>query len=205
MLKSGNSTQYEDKFIALITDHDIKMTFGHLQEIEKFYIDYGKDKFLFKQWIINNKHKIEYSDQTALLLKKYDCGAITEDIKKNIFKYDVFFKKITYNNDQVKEQSKKNYQYIVRCIYQNNPKTIIMPMQYPVISVEDLKSNFKNSKNYDKLVFISNEHNFKQALLTRKNKEIFIDMFGGSFGHCTDYGNALIAENVAKTIRKIIQ
>ncbi len=205
MLKSGKSSKYEEKFIALITDHNLKMTFGHLEEIEKFYIDYRKDKSLFKSWIIKNKNKIEYSDKTALLLKKYGCSDIAEDIKKNIFKYDVFFKTITYNNEQVKEQSKKNYRYIARCIWQNNPETIIMPMQYPVISVENLKNNFKNLKNYDKLVFISNEENFKKALLTRKNEEIFIDMFAGSFGHCTDYGNYLIAENVAETVKKIIQ
>ena len=76
-------------------------------------------------------------------------------------------------------------------------------MQYPTLSVEKLKQDLKDSPYYDKIIFISNEENFKQALKTHKSEEIFRDMFAGTFGHCTEFGNTLIAENVAETILKL--
>lgn len=77
-----------------------------------------------------------------------------------------------------------------------------MPMQYPTLPIEDLKQDLKNSEHYDKLVFVSNKENFEQALKTHKKEEIFKDMFGGGFGHCTHYGNALITENIIPKILK---
>ena len=34
--------------------------------------------------------------------------------------------------------------------------------------------------------------------------EIFKDQFAGDFGHCTDLGNTMIAENVVNTLEKIL-
>lgn len=80
-----------------------------------------------------------------------------------------------------------------------------MPMQYPTLSIKHLKQDLKNSKHYDKLVFISNEENFEQALKTHKKEELFEDMFGGNFGHCTHYGNILVTENIIPKILNFIK
>jgi hypothetical protein len=76
-------------------------------------------------------------------------------------------------------------------------------MQYPMMPVDFLKNILKDSKYYEKLIFISNENNFNEALKTYKPEDLFTDMFAGSFGHCTDLGNTLIAENVAENIEKL--
>ena len=76
-------------------------------------------------------------------------------------------------------------------------------MQYPVRSIKSLQNTLKDTYYYDKVTFISNEDNFKQALKEQKYDEIFRDQFAGEFGHCTDYGNTLIAENVAKTLMEL--
>ena len=47
-----------------------------------------------------------------------------------------------------------------------------------------------------------NENVFKKAVKEKGTKQIFVDMFGGEFGHCTLKGNKLIAENVANVILK---
>jgi hypothetical protein len=78
-------------------------------------------------------------------------------------------------------------------------------MQYPVRSIEPLKILLKNEDYYNKIIFISNEENFKEALKKYKTEDIFQDMFKGTFGHCTDLGNTLIAENVAENIEKLTQ
>jgi len=80
-----------------------------------------------------------------------------------------------------------------------------MPMQYPTLPIEHLKQDLKKSKYHDNLVFISNEENFEQALKTHKKEELFEDMFGGNFGHCTHYGNLLITENIIPKILKLIR
>ena len=82
----------------------------------------------------------------------------------------------------------------------NNDNIQLIAMQYPVRSIKPLKEMLKFC---DGTIFISNEENFKQALKTHKIEEIFNDRFAGDFGHCTELGNTLIAENVAETILKL--
>jgi hypothetical protein len=132
---------------------------------------------------------------------EYDLLYLLNDIKSNKFKFN--YKNIKKSKNLNKDNTKKNYKYIISEIYKNKKNSFALPMQYPTLSVEKLKQALKDSPYYDKLVFVSNEENFKQALKTHKTEEIFRDMFGGSFGHCTELGNTLIAENVAETILKL--
>jgi len=81
--------------------------------------------------------------------------------------------------------------------------SLVIAMQYPRLDINYLKENLKTSKNYDRIIFLSNESNFNEALKSCKTEDIFKDMFAGSFGHCTQLGNTLIAENVAETILKL--
>ncbi len=72
-------------------------------------------------------------------------------------------------------------------------------MQYPVRNVEPLKQIFAQDEG---VIFVDNESVFKEALKKVSYKEYFKDMFAGDFGHCTDKGNRLLAENIANTIFK---
>ena len=40
--------------------------------------------------------------------------------------------------------------------------------------------------------------------MQQKYEDLFIDQYGGDFGHCTDLGNTLIAENAVNTLEKIL-
>ena len=170
-------------------------------EYLKFVKKYNTQQI--KKFIIENKNKIEYQKvSTESLLKKYDLMYLLEGIKSNKVHFDdrANIKKSKKLN---KENTKKNYNYIIQEIYRNNENSLVFPMQYPTLSVEKLKQDLKDSPYYDKLIFISNEENFKQALQIHKTEEIFRDMFAVTFGHCTEFGNTLIAENVAETILKL--
>jgi len=79
----------------------------------------------------------------------------------------------------------------------------IICMQYPVRSIEPLKKMLKHEPYFNKITFLSNEVNFKNILRQKHYEDIFSDRFGGDFGHCTDLGNQLIAENAAQTIIKM--
>jgi hypothetical protein len=70
-------------------------------------------------------------------------------------------------------------------------------VQYPMRNVEPLKKIFKEDED---IIFIDSESVLKEALKKGSYKEYFKDMIGGDFGHCTDKGNKLLADNIANTI-----
>jgi len=49
---------------------------------------------------------------------------------------------------------------------------------------------------------VDNEQVFKNAVKKSSLQEYFVDMFGGDFGHCTDKGNKLLAENIANVVAR---
>lgn len=198
--KDEKSIKMMDKIISKkkqFNPHEIIDIVDYLKLVKNYNIQQ------IKKFIIENKNKIEYQKvSTESLLKKYDLMYLLEGIKSNKVHFDdrANIKKSKKLN---KENTKKNYNYIIQEIYRNNENSLVFPMQYPTLSIEKLKQDLKDSPYYDKLIFISNEENFKQALQTHKTEEIFRDMFAGTFGHCTEFGNTLIAENVAETILKL--
>ncbi|NQS90464.1 tetratricopeptide repeat protein [Patescibacteria group bacterium] len=73
--------------------------------------------------------------------------------------------------------------------------------QYPMRSMQPLKKIFERDEG---IIFVDNESVFKEALRKSGYQEYFSDMFGGDFGHCTQKGNRLLAQNIADTILKEI-
>jgi len=70
-------------------------------------------------------------------------------------------------------------------------------VEYPSRNVDPLKKIFGKTKG---VIFVDNERIFKAAVKKAGFKEYFKDMFGGDFGHCTQKGNKLLAENIADAI-----
>ena len=73
-------------------------------------------------------------------------------------------------------------------------------MQYPMHSVDPLKKLWQGRD--DGIIFVDNEHVFKDAVRRRSLQEYFADMFAGDFGHCTDKGNELLAGNIADVLTR---
>lgn len=93
----------------------------------------------------------------------------------------------------------KNYQKLAQICKLNNIK--LVAMQYPMRPIEPLKQILDL---YSNVSFVSNEKIFKEVLKIKKTDDIFIDLFAGDFGHCTDLGNQMIADNLADTLVKLI-
>lgn len=89
----------------------------------------------------------------------------------------------------------RNYYEILEMLAKRNIPLIAM--QYPLREIDSLQHMLEPSKN---IVFVENLHNFNGALEKNKYDEYFTDRFAGDFGHCTPYGNKLIAQNLAQTI-----
>jgi len=76
-------------------------------------------------------------------------------------------------------------------------KIAFVCIQYPMRSVKAL---MKTVEGQDNITFVDNEAIFKNAVKKEGYDAIFTDTFGGDFGHCTQKGNRLLAENVANTV-----
>jgi len=73
-------------------------------------------------------------------------------------------------------------------------------VQYPMRSIEPLKKIFEG--NEQGIIFVDNEKIFRDAVRKDGPRTYFRDMFAGDFGHCTERGNRLLAENIASAILK---
>jgi hypothetical protein len=78
----------------------------------------------------------------------------------------------------------------------------MVSVQYPMRSVAPLK---KMLAGFADIIFVDNEAVFKEAVEAQGYARIFTDNFAGDFGHCTQEGNRLLAQNIANTIKEIIQ
>jgi superkiller protein 3 len=79
-------------------------------------------------------------------------------------------------------------------------KIKLVCVQYPMLNIEPLKKIFQG--NIDGILFVDNEKTFKEAVKKGSYNMYFRDVFGGDFGHCTEKGNRLLAENIANVILK---
>ena len=88
-----------------------------------------------------------------------------------------------------------NYRKLKTILEQKGIKLVCV--QYPVRNVEPLKRIFGKDEG---VIFVDNEQVFKEAVKRSGYKEYFRDMFAGDFGHCTQKGNELLAQNIAAVI-----
>lgn len=77
-------------------------------------------------------------------------------------------------------------------------KIRLVSVQYPMRSVVPLMRIFAGRA--DDIIFVDNEGTFKDAVERDGLRAYFRDMFGGDFGHCTQKGNQLLGENIARAI-----
>ncbi len=90
----------------------------------------------------------------------------------------------------------KNYWQLKRIADSRHIRLVCV--QYPMLSVIPLKNIF-SSRGKD-IIFVDNEKSFKDVVSREGYRAYFLDMFGGEFGHCTDKGNRLLAQNIADAI-----
>jgi len=73
--------------------------------------------------------------------------------------------------------------------------------QYPQRGLAPLRQALSP---FQQVVFVDNEKTFEGAVRKEGYDQIFTDRFAGDFGHCTAKGNRLLAGNVARVIREML-
>lgn len=69
-------------------------------------------------------------------------------------------------------------------------------VQYPTLPTADLSKLLAGLNTR----VIDNQSNFQAALAKYRYEELFVDKFGGSFGHATKLGNEILVESILKTL-----
>ena len=185
---------------TIIFDEKIKddIKNDYLSKIAETYICFSDLTQTKKYYDFLVRNKIE----TSILDYLYDYLKTNNiDVKYYFYKnkYKYITKQPIFDTNEIKEA----YIYIAKQIIDNNITYICMG--YPTMSIQTFKNLFEGTDLLNKIYFVSNEDNFKEALNKYSYYQIFRDNFAGSFGHCTDYGNELIAKNLAETIAKLIE
>ncbi len=166
----------------------------------------------------NKKNNLDYIIFNREIFYYSDLDTVLEKIKQSDYNdtilgriaVDYLEKKDDKNSDKYFELAEKYrmkyYNYGTKITYCKIADTVfsrgkqLIAVQYPLRSVQSLKNILKSSQYYDKIKFVSNEELFKKALKANKYDYIFLDRFAGDFGHCTNTGNEMIAENAGKAI-----
>ncbi|MFA7675508.1 MAG: SGNH/GDSL hydrolase family protein [Endomicrobiia bacterium] len=169
----------------------------YLSKVVESYISFSTIDELTRYYnlLVDNKIQTIILDDLYKYLKKNKASV-------KYYTYANRYSKIGQVPDFDTEEIKKSYLLFAQKLIDKN--IVYICMGYPTISIETFRNFFKNTKLNDKIVFISNENNFKEKLETMPYYELFVDNFGGTFGHCTNFGNTLIAENVGKKIIEIV-
>ena len=95
-----------------------------------------------------------------------------------------------------KTETRRNLIKLAQIASSRGIKLILM--QYPLRDERPLRDILGDNGNG--VVFVGNRENFRKALKTKDYWYLFRDNFAGDFGHCTEEGNGLIAENLAAAI-----
>ncbi|MCM2266917.1 MAG: tetratricopeptide repeat protein [Elusimicrobiales bacterium] len=99
-------------------------------------------------------------------------------------------------SDGYKAVTARNYLALKAAL--DRRKIRLVCVQYPMRSAAPLRNIFAGQE--DQVIFVDNERPFQEGVRKEGYAAYFRDMFGGNFGHCTDKGNALLAENIAAAV-----
>jgi tetratricopeptide (TPR) repeat protein len=72
-------------------------------------------------------------------------------------------------------------------------------VQYPLQPLEELRRHLGGEGRF--LLYVDSEHNFRSELREKDYDSLFIDRFGGNFGHLTEEGNRLVASAILSRLQ----
>jgi tetratricopeptide (TPR) repeat protein len=180
--KNKNQIFYLEKALEIEPNHTLS-----LLNLARYHIQYSEfdeaEKFYLKVLKQNMKDQIHGS--ALVELANLYLGTNREELANEIFK-----KAMNINGMYA-----SNYQKLYQTL--NDKNIQLIAAQYPMRSTEPLELLFKDSED---VLIVDNELLFKDLVREEGYDSIFVDRFAGDFGHCSERGNLLLAENIASVI-----
>jgi tetratricopeptide (TPR) repeat protein len=172
-----------------------------------FFLDNKRGQFVI-DWLIEKKDFVFTEDfLMGLRIKASDpaqvdkaLGTLYERWGKNEEAAKFYKQSDEARPEYYNHATKVNYLALAKKVLDKKIKLVCV--QYAMRPVEPLKKLMQDQQG---ISFVDNEYNFKDALKNASYNDYFTDSFAGDFGHCTKKGNALLAENIAKTVFEILK
>jgi len=180
-LKNENRLFYLTK--ALEVDPENPMVSFELARYHTQYNNFKEAESSYLEGLKNN------TDNTQRVMALIELANLYLKTDRQTLAEETFKKAIDIGGIYV-----KNYQKLYEILQSNNIKLIAVG--YPMRSTQPLELMFSDSE----VLVVSNELNFKKAVEKEGYDQIFVDRFAGDFGHCSEKGNLLLAENVKLAI-----
>lgn len=138
--------------------------------------------------------------QASTRLRAYGQLAILEWQAGNAARAEEYHEQVEEQVERsVNPATRENYRELWRILQARDIP--LVAVQYPMRRLDPLRRLLAQTSG---VVFVDNERPFKQALLGRPYTEIFDDLFAGDFGHMTDVGYRILAENVAEAVLTLV-
>jgi hypothetical protein len=145
--------------------------------------------------IINGISSLEDKNKISMTIDYIDSMRILDVTKAKDLLHQIKFNKNTFGLFNM-DRSIQNYRYILHSLETSQVKSILI--QYPLRDSNILYNLFGKDKNV-----ISNKENFIYALKNYHYDELFIDRFGGNFGHFTKKSATMVSSSVFTQIEKM--
>lgn len=205
-LKLSGKTKEVQDYVLKKLDKDIMFNLGQTIKVaeETNSVEIIKkvfnlrDKDTFKKAVLKSFQYIYILRECMKRLKLHEELEELNKIINNIENNDIVF-----NDKKLNPFSKKalsNYKKLAIICKQKDIKLIIM--SYPTLPVFPYKILFKD---FDNIAYVNNQEIFEKELNKKPYFDIFKDSFAGNFGHCTEFGNKLISNNLTDTLEEIIK
>jgi len=82
---------------------------------------------------------------------------------------------------------------------------LLLAVQYPLRPISYLKNLLQDLRTSPQIIFVENKKNFLHSLELAPDKNLFVDKINIDFGHCTVWGNNLIASQIFQALDKFLQ
>ncbi len=191
--KTNTRNDFNNILLHLIKNKD-KTTKKDINEIFKNSISY-RYKYI-------ELEELEYI-YDLLLNNKIDATIVIDiynylsenNIEVKYPEYDITFsKEPNFDTKQIRNA------YIELAKFLQKRNIVYICMGYPTLNINIFENMFNGTNLKENIIFVSNEQSFNNYLKDNEFSSVFTDQFAGTFGHCNDLGNTMIAENVGKVI-----
>lgn len=186
-----NERQDYDSSLKLLTKIIKREQYSILAYFELAYCYFAKKEYEYILSLVEKTLKKTPLNHWphSILYVGYTLAGDKQNAKDNYIKYT------DYLMNNINPFPQKNYQNLKKIVDKHDITLIVM--QYPLLSEKPLRKILGKS---DDIIFIENVLNFEKVLKDNSYDELFQDMFGETFGHCTAKGYNLIAENATEHI-----
>lgn len=131
---------------------------------------------------------------SAQELKSLAVAALTQDRPPDQIEA---FSRASGLEDGLSSFTARNYRKVAEILARRG--ITLIAMQYPTLELAPLQAQLAG---HPEAHLVENRINFEAALKEFGYDALFIDHLRESFGHCTEYGDFLIAKNLAEYLRK---